>query len=63
MRFSAEVLPVGFKKRERGFTLVELMIVLAVAAVLIGLAVPSMSQFILSGKLRAYTNELVARAV
>lgn len=45
---------------ERGFTLVELMIVLVVAAVLLGLAVPSMSQFTLSGKLRAYSNEIVA---
>lgn len=46
-----------------GFTLVELMIVLAVLAVLMGLAVPSMGQFMLSGKLRAYSNEMVASVV
>jgi type IV fimbrial biogenesis protein FimT len=47
----------------RGFTLIELMIVLAVAAVLLALAVPSMSQFTLSGKLRGYSNEIVASVI
>lgn len=47
----------------RGFTLVELMIVLVVMAVLLGIAVPSMTQFTFSGKLRAYSNEIVASAV
>lgn len=46
--------------RVRGFTLVELMIVLVVMAVLLGIAVPSMTQFTFSGKLRAYSNEVVA---
>lgn len=48
---------------ERGFTLVELMIVLVVMAVLLGIAVPSMTQFTFSGKLRSYSNEIVASAV
>jgi type IV fimbrial biogenesis protein FimT len=52
-----------FSDVAHGFTLIELMVVLAVAAVVIGLAVPSMSQFMLSGKLRAYSNEVVASAV
>ncbi|MDM9653336.1 GspH/FimT family pseudopilin [Pseudomonas wenzhouensis] len=47
----------------RGFTLVELMIVLVVMAVLLGIAVPSMTQFTFSGKLRSYSNEIVASAV
>lgn len=46
-----------------GFTLVELMVVLAVLAIVIGLAVPSMGQFMLSGKLRSYSNEVVASVV
>lgn len=63
MSLGDEALHLGFKKRSHGFTLVELMIVLVVAAVLIGLAIPAMSQFTLSGKLRAYSNELAASAV
>ena len=50
-------------RRGHGFTLVELMIVLVVMAVLLGIAVPSMTQFTFSGKLRAYSNEVVASAV
>ena len=49
--------------REHGFTLVELMIVLVVMAVLLGIAVPSMTQFTFSGKLRSYSNEIVASAL
>jgi type IV fimbrial biogenesis protein FimT len=44
----------------RGFTLVELMIVLAVMAVLLAIAVPSFMDAALSSKLTSHANNLVA---
>jgi len=44
----------------RGFTLVELMIVVAVVAILLGLAVPSFYQVITNMKLTSYANNLVS---
>lgn len=43
----------------RGFTLVELMIVIAVVAILLGLAVPSFYETITNMKLTSYANNLV----
>jgi type IV fimbrial biogenesis protein FimT len=45
---------------QRGFTLVELMIVLVVMAVLLALAVPSFMDAALSSKLTSHANNLVA---
>lgn len=43
-----------------GFTLLELMVTLAVAAILLGIAVPSLGDATLGGKLAASANDLVA---
>lgn len=43
-----------------GFTLIELITVLAVAGILLGVAVPNMRLFILNSRLTTYTNELIA---
>ena len=40
-------------KRQAGFTLVELMIVLVIAAILISIAVPSYRQYVIKGNRRA----------
>ena len=49
--------------RERGFTLIELMITLAVFAALLAVMVPSYSDMTLGSKLRSQANDLVAGAV
>jgi type IV fimbrial biogenesis protein FimT len=46
--------------RSRGFTLFELMIVVALTGVLIGLGVPAMTQFVRSNQLTAAANDLLA---
>lgn len=53
--------------RQRGLTMVELMVVLAVAAILVGLAIPSMSRMVaewrLSNAVNAFSGSLrIARA-
>jgi len=47
---------------QHGFTLVELMVALAVLAILLGVAIPSFSDVSLSSKLRSLANELAASA-
>jgi type IV fimbrial biogenesis protein FimT len=48
------------RRRQAGFTIIELMITLIVASVLLGIAVPNMRNFILGSRLTAQTNTLVA---
>lgn len=43
----------------QGITLIELMVTIAIAAILLGLGVPSFSNYIASNRLTAQTNELV----
>ncbi|MCC7464215.1 MAG: GspH/FimT family pseudopilin [Gammaproteobacteria bacterium] len=50
------------RSRSYGFTLIELMVVLALAAIMLGLAVPNMRQFILNNRLTSGANDLL-RAV
>jgi len=57
-RYPASPLRVG--REARGFTLVELMVSLLVAAILLGIAVPSFRDAALSSRLTGYANDLVA---
>ncbi|MBI5462891.1 MAG: GspH/FimT family pseudopilin [Gammaproteobacteria bacterium] len=49
-------------KKHTGFTLVELMITLAVAAILLTVGIPSFGDFIKNNRLVSYANEFVAGA-
>ncbi|MGB0128316.1 MAG: GspH/FimT family pseudopilin [Rhodocyclaceae bacterium] len=46
-------------RRTSGFTLIELMVTIAVAAVLLMIALPSLRDFILNNRLASVTNDLV----
>ena len=48
------------KDRNAGFTLVELMVTIAVAAVLLVVAVPSFQSMLVNNRISAQTNDLVA---
>lgn len=50
----------GAARRKRGFTLVELVVTIAVAAVLLAFAIPSFKSITLSNKLTTTANDFVA---
>lgn len=49
-------------KTHRGFTLIELMITLVVAAIVLTIGIPSFSDFVKNNRLVGYVNEFVAAA-
>lgn len=50
------------EQNSRGFTLVELMVTIAVMAILLAIAVPSFTDAVLGSKLSSYANNFVASA-
>jgi type IV fimbrial biogenesis protein FimT len=50
-------------RQARGFTLIELMIVLVIVAVILVIGVPSYNTLALRAKLKSYANEVVASAM
>jgi type IV fimbrial biogenesis protein FimT len=51
------------KRRSRGFTMMELLVTLAVAGVLLGLGVPAFRDFMRNGRLTGAANELLTTVV
>jgi len=51
------------KRRNRGFTLMELMVVLSIAAVVIGIGAPSITQFLKNNRLTNTANDVLAGMV
>lgn len=47
------------RKRQTGFTLLELMVVVGIAALLLGLGIPALSDFIRNSRLTAAANDLL----
>jgi len=48
------------KKRNRGFTLLELMVVIVLAAILFGVGIPSFTNFIRNARMTSAANDLIA---
>lgn len=59
-RCSSGLGEVSCHRGKLGFTLIELMITIAVAAILLTIALPSLRDFILNNRLTSVTNDLVA---
>jgi type IV fimbrial biogenesis protein FimT len=57
--FDTEVIDVVSNEKNGGFTLFELMITLAVAAVIVSFGVPAFSSFIQNNRATTHTNDLV----
>jgi len=53
------IVTVTQRARDAGFSLLELMITIAVAGVLLGLAIPSFTSFVSDSKITSATNDLV----
>lgn len=56
-------MPVSAAPRTRGFTLIEMMVTIAVLALVLGAATPALSQFVLSRRLSSGAEVLYAGAV
>lgn len=56
---SAERLYAASRKKNRGFTIIELMVTLAVAAILLAIAIPSFNYLMVTNKLTTTANDIV----
>ncbi len=51
---------VHMKKEQKGFTLIELIVTIAIAGILIGVGIPSLRDMIINNRVTAYTNDFVS---
>ena len=63
MMAGAAMKPAPHRGRSRGFTLVELMVVLSIVAILVGLAAPQFGTMLLRSRLSAHANDAVSSAL
>lgn len=62
-RCSMSIECVSRQEKQRGFTLIELMVTIVVLAVLLGIAIPSFTESTLGSRLRSEANDLAAGAL
>ena len=60
--YSGQPVRSGLSRTLSGFTLIELMVTIAVMALLLAIAVPAFNDATLGGKLSSYANNFVASA-
>src|SRR5262245_52432902 len=53
----------SMKRRNRGFSLMELMVVLSIAAVVVGIGAPSLTQFLKNNRLTNTANDVLSGIV
>ena len=46
-------------RRQRGFTMIELLVTISIAAIMLTIAIPSFQSFLLNSRLTGHTNDLV----
>jgi type IV fimbrial biogenesis protein FimT len=46
-------------RRQRGFTMIELLVTISIAAIMLTIAIPSFQNFLLNSRLTSHTNDLV----
>lgn len=60
---AGSAMPARFRRRQRGFTLIELMVVVVIAAIIATIAYPAYVNYVMRGKIPDATSALAAKRV